>query len=166
MITKEVYELLNKQINAELWSAYLYLSMSLDAEHKGYCGVAHWFLLQSEEELNHSRILQRYLVSRNCKVELLPIDEVPGCWMSPLQMFEEALNQETQVTDMIHEIVALAERYQDYATMSKMIWFIDEQIEEESSCSSIVQQYRNAKDNVCAMILLDKELLGRKQHPK
>lgn len=84
MLSKQLHEAINAQINAELWSAYLYLAMSLDAENKGYKGVANWFYVQFQEEQDHARIFMNYLNSVDAKVTLLPIAEVPSngtlCW--------------------------------------------------------------------------------------
>ena len=88
MLSQKLHDAINAQINAELWSAYLYLSMSLDAEAKGYKGVANWFFVQWQEEQDHARILMNYLNSRDCKVELKPIDEVQTSWGSVLEMLQ------------------------------------------------------------------------------
>ena len=89
MLSEKLKNAINEQINAELWSAYLYLSMSMDAESKGYKGVANWFFVQWQEEQDHARIFMNYLNSRDAKVELKPIKEVPVAWNSVLEMFQE-----------------------------------------------------------------------------
>ena len=86
MISKRLHDAINAQINAELWSAYLYLAMSLDAENKGYKGVANWFYVQFQEEQDHARIFMNYLNSRDAKVTLLPIDPVPASWDNVLDL--------------------------------------------------------------------------------
>ena len=83
MLSKKLHDALNAQINAELWSAYLYLSMSLDAENKGFKGVANWFYIQFREEQDHARIFMTYLLSRDAEVKLSPIAEVRTSWASP-----------------------------------------------------------------------------------
>ena len=91
MLSMNLHDAINAQINAELWSAYLYLAMSLDAETKGYKGVANWFYVQFQEEQDHARIFMNYLNSRDAKVTLLPIEEVPATWDSVLDMFKQTL---------------------------------------------------------------------------
>ncbi|MCQ2239144.1 MAG: ferritin [Bacteroidaceae bacterium] len=171
MITKKIEGLLNKQVNAELWSAYLYLSMSLDADCKGLPGMTNWFFVQAREEFDHSRILQRYITAQDGKVMLEPIAAVPTAWDSPLCMFEDALKHEQRVTSMIHELTHEAMRQQDYATISHMQWFIDEQVEEEEVARDIILQMRPCvvtdKDcvpmlNFSSLFLIDRKLGKRK----
>ena len=95
MLSTKLHDAVNEQINAELWSAYLYLSMSLDAEAKGLKGVANWFFIQYREEQDHARIFMNFLNSRDCKVELKPITEVPTSWNSALDMFKDTLAHES-----------------------------------------------------------------------
>ena len=103
MITKAMQNAINKQINAELWSAYLYLSMSMDAEAKALKGIANWFFVQLREEQDHARILQNYLNSSGAKVILLPIDEVDSEWKNPLEMFKQTLKHEKEVTEINYQ---------------------------------------------------------------
>ena len=91
MLSQKLHEAMNAQVNAELWSAYLYLAMSLDAETKGYKGVANWFYVQFQEEQAHARIFMNYLNSRDAKVELKPIEAVPTSWNTVLDMFKQTL---------------------------------------------------------------------------
>lgn len=101
MISTKLHAAINDQINAELWSAYLYLSMSLDAEAKGFKGVANWFYVQWLEEQDHARILMNYLNSRDAKVSLKAIEPVRTEWNSVLEMFQETLRHEKVVTGLI-----------------------------------------------------------------
>ena len=103
MLSQKLHDALNAQVNAELWSAYLYLSMSMDAEAKGLKGVANWFYVQFCEEQAHARIFMNYINSRDAKVELKPIDEVPTTWDSALDMFKETLNHERTQSDSTHQ---------------------------------------------------------------
>lgn len=171
MITKRIEEMLNKQVNAELWAAYLYLSMSLDADSKGLPGVKNWFFVQAREEFDHSRMIQRYITAQDGRVQLDAIAAVPTTWESPLCMFEDALKNEQKVTQMIHELTHEAMRHQDYATISHMQWFIDEQVEEEDEVRDIIQQMKPCiimdKDcmpmlNFSTLFLLDRKLGMRK----
>lgn len=160
MLSNKMQTAINNQINAELWSAYLYLAMSLDAESKALKGLANWFFVQWLEEQDHARIFQEYLISRGAKVALLPINEVPTKWDSPLTMFIETLRHEREVTRMIHNIAQLAYEEGDFATISRMKWFIDEQVEEEDSADQQVMAFSAATDYI-SLHTLDKELAER-----
>ena len=111
MLSKKLHEAMNAQINAELWSAYLYLSMSMDAEAKGLKGVANWFYVQFQEEQDHARILMNYILSRDAEVRLQPIAEVRTSWDSPLEMFRDTLEHEQKVTAMINNLAAIAAEF-------------------------------------------------------
>lgn len=161
MLSKKLHEALNAQINAELWSAYLYLSMSLDAENKGFKGVANWFYIQFREEQDHARIFMNYLLSRDAEVKLLPIAEVRTSWASPLDMFKDTLEHEKKVTAMIHNLAAIAAEDRDFASSNKLVWFIDEQIEEEENARGMIQSFEAVEGNKFGLYMLDKELAAR-----
>lgn len=144
MLSDKMIKAINAQINAELWSAYLYLAMSMDAETKSMKGVANWFYIQWKEEQDHARILQNYLNDRNAKVVLSPIDSVPDTWDSPLEMFMDALAHEQEVTIMIEDLLKLAYHERDFATISRLQWFIDEQVEEEKSVRDVITLFERA----------------------
>lgn len=165
MISKEIYKMVNNQINAEIWSSYLYLSMSLYAETQGYSGVSNWFYVQSKEEMDHARILEKYLMAQEQKVKLLPISEVPTEWASPLAMFRMAMEQEKTVTKRIDEIMHSAQLERDYATCSMLSWFVDEQVEEEEQCANLIQQFEKASDSPCYFMQIDFELQKRQYEP-
>lgn len=165
MINTTIYTLLNKQINAEIWSSYLYRSMSLFAESHGYRGISNWFYIQSHEELDHARMIEKYILAHSHQVKLLPIVEVPCQWSSPLEMFRQALTHEQTITRKIGEIFEQAQRDRDYATCSFLTWFIDEQVEEEESCSQLIQQFEKAGDMPCYFMQIDYELQQRKYEP-
>lgn len=161
MLSKKLHDALNAQINAELWSAYLYLSMSLDAENKGFKGVANWFYIQFREEQDHARIFMNYLLSRDAEVKLSPIAEVRTSWASPLDMFKDTLEHEKKVTAMIHNLAAIAAEDRDFASSNKLVWFIDEQIEEEENARGMIQSFESVEGNKFGLYMLDKELAAR-----
>lgn len=165
MISQEIYKMLNAQINAEIWSSYLYLSMSLYAEAQNYRGVSNWFAVQSREELDHSRMFEKYVMAQNRKVLLMPVAEVKTEWVSPLEMFRQSLNHEQTVTRMIHEIMNRAQNEHDYATCSMLSWFVDEQLEEEENCNNLIQQFELASESPCYFMQIDYELQNRKYEP-
>ena len=161
MISKKLHDAINAQINAELWSAYLYLAMSMDAETKGYKGVANWFFIQFKEEQDHARIFMNYLNSRDAKVELLPIDPVPATWNSVLDMFKQTLEHEKKVTGLIQNLMTIAKEDKDDASENRLIWFIDEQVEEEESAREMIASFEAVEGNKYGMYMLDKELASR-----
>ena len=161
MMSRNLFKAINDQINAELWSAYLYLSMSMDCEAKGYKGIANWFYVQFQEEQAHARIFMNYLNSRGEKVELLPIAEVKTEWDSVLDMFKDTFNHEQKVTSLINNIAAIAEQDRDYATVNRIAWFIDEQVEEEESAREMISTFEAVEGNKYGMYMLDKELATR-----
>lgn len=161
MISKRLHDAINAQINAELWSAYLYLAMSLDAENKGYKGVANWFFVQFKEEQDHARIFMNYLNSRDAKVTLLPIDPVPATWDSVLDMFKQTLEHEKKVTSLINNLAFIANDDRDFASINRIAWFIDEQVEEEESARDKIAAVEAVEGNKYGMYMLDKELADR-----
>ena len=154
MISKKLHD-------AELWSAYLYLAMSLDAETKGYKGVANWFYVQFQEEQDHARIFMNYLNSVDAKVTLLPIDEVPATWDNVLAMFKQTLEHEKKVTSLINNLAAIANEDRDFASINRLVWFIDEQVEEEENARDMITAVEAVEDNKYGMYMLDKELAAR-----
>ena len=161
MLSQKLHDAINAQINAELWSAYLYLAMSMDAETKGYKGVANWFYVQFQEEQDHARIFMNYLNSIDAKVTLLPIDEVPATWDNVLAMFKQTLEHEKKVTSLINNLAAIANEDRDFASINRLVWFIDEQVEEEENARDMITAVEAVEDNKYGMYMLDKELAAR-----
>ena len=161
MLSSNLYNAINEQINAEMWSAYLYLSMSMDCQAKGYNGIANWFYVQFQEEQAHARIFMNYLNSVDAKVELLPIAEVRTSWDSVLDMFKQTLEHEKKVTAMINNIAAIANADKDYAAINRINWFIDEQVEEEESARDMIAAFEAVEGNKYCMYMIDKELAAR-----
>lgn len=161
MLSSNLYKAINEQINAEMWSAYLYLSMSMDCQAKGYNGIANWFYVQFQEEQAHARIFMNYLNSVDAKVELLPIAEVRTSWDSVLDMFKQTLEHEKKVTAMINNIAAIANADKDYAAINRINWFVDEQVEEEESAREMITTFEAVEGNKYGMYMIDKELAAR-----
>ena len=160
-MSRNLFKAINDQINAELWSAYLYLSMSMDCEAKGYKGIANWFYVQFQEEQDHARIFMNYLNSRDEKVVLLPIAEVQTEWDSVLDMYKDTLNHEKKVTAMINNIASIADQDRDFASINRIAWFIDEQVEEEEAARDMIAAFEAVEGNKYGMYMLDKELAAR-----
>ena len=161
MLSKNVEEALNAQINAEFWSAYLYLSMAAYFEAEGKSGFANWFKVQFKEEQAHAEIFMNYLNSRGGRINLRPIDAVPTTWNSPLDLFKETLAHEQKVTALINNLYAISEEEKDYATRSMLTWFIDEQVEEEENAQEYIDHLKLIGDNGYGLYQLDKELATR-----
>lgn len=161
MFNVKIEEALNAQINAEMWSAYLYLSMAAYCHEQGLAGMANWFEVQFKEEQDHAMIIYKHLVARGGRVKLAPIAEVETEWASPLAVFENTLTHEKKVTSLINELYALATEEKDYATQSMLKWFIDEQVEEEENVKTLIDNLRMIKDNGFGLYMIDKELGAR-----
>lgn len=161
MISPKIQDAINQQINAEFWSAYLYLAMGMHSEAEGHQGIANWFRIQFKEEQAHAEIFINYLLSRGGRVELKAIDAVPTSWESPLEAFEHTLEHEEKVTAMINALYALAEQEHDYATRGKLDWFVAEQVEEEENARQLIDRLKMMGDNTMALYSFDQELGAR-----
>ena len=161
MLSQKMQSALNAQINAEMWSAYLYLSMSMAAADKGLKGVANWFAIQFKEEQDHAQIFINYVLSRGGRVLLEPIAAVDTEWDSALAMFEQTLTHEQKVTSLINDLYNLAIEEKDHATRSMLTWFVDEQVEEEDSARDIIDQLRMIDCNKLGLYMIDKEMAAR-----
>ena len=161
MIQKKIEDALNEQINAEFWSAYLYLSMSLQFEHDGRKGMEKWFRIQFQEEQAHALALIDYLNARDGKVVLKPIAEVPASWNSPKDAFEATLEHEKNVTAMINNLYAMAEEAKDFATRQKLNTFVAEQVEEEESVRQIIDDLTLIGEDGTGLLQIDRELGAR-----
>lgn len=165
MLSKKLEAALNAQINAEFWSAYLYLSMAAYFAADGKPGFANWFEIQFKEEQDHAMKFFKYVTDRGAKVELKPIEKVDLTWESPLHAFEETLRHEKIVTGRINDLVALAKDEKDYATESMLKWFVDEQVEEEATAQGYIDALKMIKDNGFGIYTMDKELQSRSYSP-
>lgn len=161
MLSKKIEDALNKQINAEFWAGYLYLSMSAHFAKEGKNGFANWFKVQALEEQDHAMKIFDYILARGGQVVISPIKEVPQSWSSPIDAFKAALAHEKLVTTMINNIVGLANEEKDYATLSMLTWFVDEQVEEEATAQDLIDSLEMIKDNGFGIYTLDRELKSR-----
>lgn len=161
MLNAKIEKAINGQINAELWSAYLYLSMAAYCHKIGQPGMAKWFEIQFKEEQDHAKIFYNYVIARGGVVTLKAIDKVPTSWKSVLDVFESTLSHEEKVTSLINDLYALATDEKDYATQSMLKWFIDEQTEEEENAQTIIDSLKMIKDNGYGLYMIDKELGAR-----
>lgn len=161
MLKEKIQEALNKQLNAELFSSYLYLSMSAYFESINLKGFAHWMRVQTQEELVHVMKYFDFLIERGGKAILSSIESPPTEWASPLAVFEHAYQHEQKVTGLINDLVNLAISEKDHATNNFLQWFISEQIEEEASADEVVQKIKLMGDASGGLFMLDRELAQR-----
>ncbi len=162
MVTKKMVEALNHQINAELYSSYLYLSMSAYFQDISLKGFANWMRVQAQEELDHAMKIYDYVLDLAKKVELLAIEKPPNEWNSPLNAFDEVYKHEQQVTSLINKLVDTAIAEKDHATNNMLQWFVAEQIDEEASSNEIVQKLKLIGEDGRGLLVLDRELAERK----
>ncbi len=161
MIDSDIQDAINAQIRNEYYSSYLYLSMAAYCESKNFSGFAGWLRRQSEEELVHAMKFFDYLIDRGGRVVLDSIEQPPSEFGAFLEMFEDVLEHEREVTGMINNLYDLASSKNDQATLVTLHWFIEEQVEEEKSAEAVVEQLKLAEDNPAALLILDRELAGR-----
>jgi ferritin len=161
MLNDKMQKALNDQINAEFWSAYLYLSMSAWFANKNLPGFANWMYVQFQEEQTHAIKLFRYVHSRGGAVTLQPIDKVAVSWKSPSDVFKNTLEHEQKVTAMINHLMDIAIELKDHATQSFLLWFVDEQVEEETNANDILQTLLAIEGTPGALRMYDKEFESR-----
>jgi len=161
MLSKTLEGAINDQIRDELYSSYLYLSMSAYFETNNMPGSARWMRLQSEEELSHAKKLFDYMNDRGSRVVLQGIEQPPAEFASTLDIFEKALAHEQKVTGLINTIYELAVKENDYPTQIELQWFITEQVEEEKNAGDIVDQLKMVGDHRPSLIMLDRALGAR-----
>lgn len=162
MISKTLEAALNKQVNRELYSAYLYLAMSSYFETVSLKGCAKWMRLQAKEEQMHALKFYDYIIARGGKVTLDAIEAPKSKWTSAGKVFEEVYAHEQKVTGMINGLVDLAIREKDHATFETLQWFVKEQVEEEEHASDILNQIRIIGDVPGHLFCLDHQL-GKRQ---
>jgi ferritin len=161
MLNPRVQNAINEQINAEIWSAYMYLSMSAYFSSEGLSGFANWMRVQWQEELSHAMNFFDYIVERGGKPVLMPIREVPERWENTLQVMQETLKHEQHVTALINNIMDIAIEEKDHATKSMLQWFIDEQVEEEANAQELIDNLKLIDGNGHGIFMLDKDLKTR-----
>ncbi len=161
MLSEKMTKSLNKQLNAELYSSYLYLAMSAHFQSINLAGFANWMRVQAQEELVHAVKFYDFINSRAAKVNLLVVEAPPGKWDSPLAAFEHVSDHEQKVTELINGLVNQAVEERDHATNNFLQWFVTEQVEEESSANEIVQKLKLIGDSGGGLFMLDQELAQR-----
>lgn len=161
-LSKPVQDALNDQINNEFFASYTYLSMSAYFEATNLPGFATWMRGQSQEEVAHGMKLFDFVNDRGGRVVLKAIEGPPVDFKSPQDVFEHALKHEQKVTGMINSLYECAAKANDFATQVALQWFITEQVEEENTADSIVEQLKMIGGDRPALLMLDRELGARR----
>jgi len=161
MIATKMQTAINKQINAEFYSGYLYLAMAAYFRNQGLDGFGHWMELQAQEEISHGMKMYRYIHERGGRVVLAGIDTPQEQWESPLAVFKAAYAHEQKVTAMIYDLVELAQELKDHATFHFLQWFVHEQVEEEASADEVVTKLEMVGASKHGLFMLDRQLGSR-----
>jgi len=161
MLSKTLTKVLNDQVNAEMYSAYLYLSMSAYTEGMGLKGAANWLYTQAQEEMAHAIHMYQYVLDRGA-VPALPAIKAPEASFAGLtDVFEKVLAHERKVTERLNNIATLAMKDNDHACYQFIMWYVNEQVEEESSCTDILSKLALIDNNKGHLLNLDNELATR-----
>ena len=156
-LSKKIETALNKQINQEMSAAYSYLAASAWLDNENYDGFAKWMAVQRAEELEHAQKFITYLLDRGGKLDLAAVDKPKGKFNKPLEVFEAALKNEQNNTKSIYALYKVADEANDYATVSFLKWFIDEQVEEEKIMQDAIGLLEHAGDNPSALLVLNQQ---------
>jgi len=161
MLSKKMEEALNSQLNKELYSAYLYMSMSAYSTYIGLKGFANWFMVQYQEEMMHAMKIYDYINAQGGQVKLMAIEQPATEFKSPLDMFEKTLEHEKFITRSINDLVDLAITEKDHATNIFLQWYVTEQIEEEGNDNEIIAKLKLVGEDGNGLLMVDKELAMR-----
>ena len=161
MLNKKVANLINEQINKELYSAYLYLDMSNYFEQRGLAGFANWYKIQAQEERDHAMLFYQYLQNNGDKVTLLAIAQPDKKFKKDMDVLNAALEHEEYVTSLINNIYGEAYKIKDFRTMQFLDWFIKEQGEEEANAHELITKMELFGSDPKSLYMLNQELAGR-----
>jgi ferritin len=161
MISEKMTQALNEQFNREVYSAYLYMSMSANCNQKGLKGFASWFMVQYHEEMFHAMKIYEYIQRQGADVKLDTIQAPPATFESPMEMFTQTLAHEQYITRSINELMEIAIAEKDHATQIFLEWYVTEQVEEEENDNDMIAQLKLIDDNPHGLMMLDRELAGR-----
>jgi ferritin len=162
MLKPKMQDAMNNQINAEMYSSYLYLSMAAYFESVNLRGMANWMRVQSQEETEHAMKFFEHIIERGGKVVLTAIKAPPTQWASPLAVFEESYKHECLISGLINDLADLAAAEKDHASAVFLQWFVNEQVEEEAAAGEIVQKLRMIGESKNGLFMMDHRLGQRK----
>jgi ferritin len=157
-MNQRMLDAVNKQIQAEFQSAYIYLSMSAQFEGMKMSGAANWMRIQWQEETFHATKLFDHVIRRGKTPVLFQLDQPTATFDSALEAFEQVLEHERHVTKLIHDLYEVAVEEKDYAMQTLLHWYIDEQVEEEENAEAIIDSIRLAGNSGQGLFLVDREL--------
>ena len=161
MLSEKMENALNGQLNAEMYSGYMYLSMNAYFKSINLDGFANWMHYQAQEELAHAMKFYDFIISRGGRVKLAEVDAPPNTWDSPLAIFEATLEHEQKVTGLINDLVELALAEHDHASNIFLQWFVSEQVEEEENVGGVLEQLRLMGEAKGGLFMMDRELAKR-----
>jgi len=161
MLNPKIQDAFNKHLNAELYSSYLYLSMTAYFESQNLKGMASWMRIQAQEELQHALKFFDFIHERGGNVLLAPVEGPKTDWSSPLAVFEATYEHECKVTGLINNLVSLCISEKDHAANTFLQWFVTEQVEEEAASQEVRDKLRLVSDNAVALFMMDQELAKR-----
>ncbi|MCG3177958.1 MAG: Bacterial non-heme ferritin [Phycisphaerae bacterium] len=161
MLTAKMAKALNEQINAELYSSYLYLAMSAYFQGENLTGFAKWMRVQADEERMHAMKFYDYVLARGGTVKLTAIEAPPASWKNALDVFKAVYEHELKVSALINDLSSLSQHEKDHASHATLEWFVTEQVEEEATADNIVKQLKLAGSAPGALFILDRELGAR-----
>jgi len=161
MMDEKMVKAINDQMNAELYSSYLYFSMAAYFDSIGLKGGSSWMRVQAMEEQAHTKKFYDFLTARGGRVVLSEIKAPPAEWETPLAVFEHVLEHEQLVTGLINNLMDLSIELKDHATNSFLRWYVDEQVEEEESAEEVLQTLKLNAENPGGLFMIDKELAAR-----
>lgn len=161
MLSDNMRNALNKQVNEELASAYIYMGMAAYFDALNLHGFAYWMQQQAAEERGHATRIYDYLYDRGARVELLPLSAPPALWENPLDAFQDALAHERKISGLINDLMDMAVAEKDHATQAFLHWFVNEQVEEEAAVDDIIQRLKLVGEAETGLYMLDRELGAR-----
>lgn len=161
MLSKSMQDALNEQIKNEMFSAYLYLSMAAHFESTNLPGFGHWMKIQATEEVKHAMKFFEYINERGGKVTLKAIEQPATEFKAPIDIFKMAYKHEQKISGTINKLYELSLKENDYASQVMLQWFIKEQVEEEKSAESIIEQLKMAGDSSAALLMADRQFAAR-----
>ncbi len=162
MLTEKMQAALNGQMNAELYSSYLYLSMNAYFKSVNLDGFANWMHYQAQEELEHAMKFYDFICQRGGRVQLVQIEAPPSEWNSPLAVFEDTLAHEQKVTGLINDLVEIANEERDHASQIFLQWFVSEQVEEEDNVGGVLEQLKLMGEAKGGLFMMDREMAKRR----
>ena len=161
MISKKLTKALSEQVNAEYYSAYLYLSMSVYAEHSGFRGASKWLYIQALEEMAHSIHMNQYILERGAVPSFAAIPAPPSSFTGIEDIYKKILAHEQKVTESINSIATLAMQENDHACYQFIMWYVNEQVEEEATVGGILSKLKMIGDDKAMLLTFDNELAAR-----